>query len=758
MDKKLVIVESPNKIKKISSFLGSEYIVKASFGHIRDLDKKDLSIDVTNNFKPTYIISPDKKNVISELKREMKKCSVCYLASDFDREGESIAWHISQVLKLTKNTRKRILFTEITKKAILKSLENPGDIDMNMFNAQQARRVLDRLIGYKISPVLWKEIQSSMKKGESLSAGRVQSVVVKMLMDRENEIAKFAENNFYKVVGCFVKDDITPPLDADLSIDFKNYDCAHGFMSSCLLAKFIIGDINNKTTTRNPSAPFITSTLQQEASNKFRMTPKTTMMTAQKLYEAGYITYMRTDSTILSEDAIDMIKDYVEDNYGLKYFKERVYKSKNANSQDAHEAIRPCLISRTSIEMGSNEDRLYKLIWNRTVASQMEAAKVMIINYIINVSDREEHFISRFEKILFDGFLKLTNINNAIEPPDFKKGDILNRKKITCTEKFTKPSNTRYTEASLIRDLEKKGIGRPSTYSSIISLIQDRNYAIKKDINGASRNCKIIELIGELLTQKDTEIKINTEKQKLVPTATGKIVTSYLDKTFPTIMDYQFTKKIETDLDNVANGKKIWYKIVKNVYDIINPKIIEILERSCVEKSKYSRVLGVDPKTKEDVIVYIGKYGPVVKIKDKFASIKDHDIEKIKLDEALLLFKYPYILGEYKNSNIEVKKGKFGEYIVYKNKNYSFAGDITLDLAIEIINRPKESKSKIIKTINDNIIILDGKYGAYIRYKNKQNIKISGYNKDVSELTLNECIVMINKANSKKKYSSNNNG
>lgn len=758
MLKKLVIVESPNKTSKIAGFLGDDYIVKASFGHICDLDKKTLSIDIDNNFSPNYVHNPDKKDVIYDLKKVMKKCDMCYLASDFDREGESIAWHVSNVLNLTPGNRKRILFTEITKKAVLNSLKNPGDIDMNMFNSQQARRILDRLIGYKISPLLWKQIQNSMKKGESLSAGRVQSVVVKILIDRENEIKKFSKSMFFKTQGTFEKD--KSKLNCDLSQDFTNEEDSRKFLNECMDSTFTISDVKIKKTTRNPSAPFITSTLQQEASNKFKMSPKTTMQCAQRLYENGYITYMRTDSVVLSEDAQEMIKAHILQNYGDTYLNIKQYKNKSSNSQEAHEAVRPCKINVTNIDnLGPGEQKLYKLIWNRTVASQMKPAKVNIKTSYIDISKRKEKFISKQEKITFDGFLKIYKPyedNSSEDEPsskgysNLKVGDVLTRDSITVSEKYTKPPCSRFTEASLIKELDKKGIGRPSTYSSIITLIQDRKYAIKKDIPGEKKECLIMQLVNKIIDEKKTVVNMNSEKQKLVPTNIGDIVTTYLNEKFPQIMDYTFTAKIETELDEIANGNKIWHDVVKGVYDVFNPIIINIMKTDTYEKSKYSRIIGTKPNTDQEIVAYIGKYGPVVKLtgdsKDKFAPVKDLDITSITLDQALELLKYPYIHSKYNGKDVEVNNGKFGLYIKYNGKNYSLKdvkeSELNKETFKTLINGSTDSS--IIKKINDKIVIKNGKYGAYISYKNKLNIKIYGKTKP-EDLTLNDCILMINK-------------
>lgn len=771
--KKLVIVESPNKIKKIGGFLGPDYIVKASYGHIQDLDKKNLSIDVENNFKPNYVVNPDKTNVISELKREMRKCDTCYLASDFDREGESIAWHISNVLKLKPENRQRILFTEITKKAILDSLKKPGDIDMNMFYSQQARRILDRLIGYKITPVLWNQIQNSMKKNSSLSAGRVQSVVVKMIIEREEEIKKFSESMYFKTLGNFQNsNDID--FKCDLSEDFDSQEKSYDFLESCKTAIFKVNNVTTKKTTRSPSAPFITSTLQQEASNKYKMNPKSTMKYAQQLYESGYITYMRTDSVTLSLEAQEMAKAYILEKFGDKYLNLKQYKNKNSNSQEAHEAIRPCNIKIDTLDGDDTIDsygkKLYKLIWKRTVASQMASAKINIITSNIEISNRKEYFISKYEKVIFDGFQRVykqyQEENDSDEDNNFeiklKEGDILKRKTIHITEKYTKPSSSRFTEASLVKELDKKGIGRPSTYSNMISIIQDRKYANKMDINGGKKECLKLELkLNDEINETKNLVTLNNEKQKLVPTEIGLIVNKFLNNNFPELMDYTFTAKIEKELDEIAQGKKEWYIVVKSVYNSFNPKIMKLLKNTETEKSKYNRVVGTDPNTKCNVIAYIGKYGPVVKLelselelKDKFAPVTNHDIKNITLEEALVLLRYPYIFDQYNGKDIEINKGKFGLYFKYNGNNYSLneinendlsnADVFNLEFIKNKINNKTSGTNNLIKKINDKIEIKNGKYGAYICYKNKLNIKIYG-KKQPSDYTEEDCIILINK-------------
>ena len=785
-DKKkiLVIVESPSKIKKIESILSSlypdqEFIAKASYGHIRDLDPKKLSINIDKNFQPIYVQGQNKERVISELKYANKQCQEVWIASDLDREGESIAWHVSQMLKLDPSRRKRIVFSEITKSALKTAVENPKDIDISMFDAQQARRVIDRLIGYLISPILWKQIQNSTKKKVSLSAGRVQSVVMKMIIEREQEIKKFESSGYYKTSGSFkTKDDEI--VNSDLSCQFENKNLTKDFLNKCQQSTFKIESIDKKKSTRKPSAPFITSTLQQEASTKLRMSPKSTMASAQKLYEGGYITYMRTDSFDLSQESLDMITNYINQNYGEQYLKIQAYKSKSKNSQEAHEAIRPCNFKLTSLKddetMTNFEERLYRLIWNRTVASQMAHCKVDLFTTKISISEfPEENFVTKNEKITFDGFTRVyrqineeeedeadnTNKNKQSLIKKLKVGDTLNIDSIISSEKFSKPPHGRFTEASLVKKLDEMGIGRPSTYSSMVSVVQDRNYVAKRDQEGQEKNANIYTLKNDEIVKNKNTIKIGGEKQKLFPSQIGFIVNEFLDSHFSSIIDYKFTAKLENYLDDISSGKIVWTDIVGKIYNMFKPKLEEFGSTQILEKDKFKRVLGEDPKTGFHVQTYIAKYGPVVQIVDpngdhKYAPLKDIDIKEVTLEQALELLKYPYILLNYKNKPVNICKGKYGVYIKYNDKNYS-TGEIseenlnedTIKNIIDASQNDQETKSNIIKTINDKIIIKNGKYGPYVSYKNKLNIKIYG-NKKPEDLTLDDCVVMINRKKQKK--------
>lgn len=815
--KYLIVLESPSKVPKVVSIikksnLPDTYVVKSSCGHIRDLDRKTLSIDVENNFKPTYQINEDKRQIVSDLKREFAKCDKLILGSDYDREGESIGFHISEILKIPKNERKRMVFTEITKNAIVNAIKEPVDLNMNMFNSQQARRILDRLIGYKLSPLLWKNIQSSMKKGQSLSAGRVQSVVNRIVIERENEIKKFSSSGYYRTLGNFSNK--KSDFECFLNDRLKDKDEANDLLEICANATFKVSKITKKIAKRKPPAPFITSTLQQEASTKFRFSPKSTMQLAQKLYEGGYITYMRTDSSKLSEDILEEIKTYIGENYGEKYVDIKQYKSKSKNSQEAHEAIRPCDITLRQLEsmedttMSISHVKLYNLIWKRTIASQMSPAKVEnttthidIVNDELNehenFKDRQLYFIYKSEKILFDGFMQI--YTPTVEPEDgdgdgdemtnhkritLQEGDTIEMNTIESTEKFTKPPHGRFTEASLVRKLEELGIGRPSTFSSMISTIQDRKYVEQKDIEGKKKNYSILTLKDYCIEEKTKDIKLNSEKNKLVPTQIGGIVNDFLMKNFEEIMDFNFTVTIENELDNIAQGSKNWIEVVKMFYNMFNPKVLALDSSQSLEKNKYTRVLGKDPKTKYEIVTYIAKYGPVVQLKNtdninksKFAPLKDIKMEEVTLEQALELLKYPYVLGKHQGKPVNICKGKYGVYIKYNNKNISLYGliesEITLEKVVNIIdNGPPKSdgagdgasasatnKPSVIKTIDDTIKIKNGKYGAYIEYRNPKaksdakplNVKIYGKKKP-EELNKEDCMILIkNKLNKMKK-------
>lgn len=764
----LVICESPAKINKLQKFLNNlksknEYIVKASYGHFRDLNKKEISIDFDNNYNPIYSLSNDKKHIIKELKTINKKCDMVYLASDYDREGEAIAWHLKETLKLDDSNYKRILFTEITSSAIKKSIENLTKIDINMFYAQQARRVLDRLIGYLISPILWKQIQNNFKEKISLSAGRVQSVVVKLIIERENEINKFSSNCFFKVNGLFNINNINLTSELNCDKNFTNEKQITKFIQKCQDSKFIIKDITKKETKRKPPLPFITSSLQQEASNKLGISPKETMSIAQKLYENGFITYMRTDSYNLSDEAHNNIKNKIIKEFGEEYYKLNKKKS-GKNSQEAHEACRPTDFNINTLEdnnkISYRENRLYKLIWLRTIASQMKDTIVDIINFKISIIYNETPlkymFISKNEFIKFRGYLKVfefqqveNSIINSLSKEDLlkiKKNTQLDYLEINADEKYSKPSQARFTEASIIKRLDELGIGRPSTYATIISNIQDRKYIIKKTIKGEEKECLKIKIINDredLIIEK-IKIKIGGAKDKLVPTDIGIIVNTFLLEHFKEILDYKFTADIEEELDKIALGKTLWYNIIHKIFILIKPKLDEFKISTTKEKDKYLRIIGKYPNTDYDITTYIGPYGPVLKLNEpnniKYIPLKEDSMKDITLDKALDLLKYPLDLGKYYNKDIKLCNGKFGIYLKYNNKNYSILEElkddrteITLDIAMDIIKNSNNG-NRIIKFDKKDLEIKTGQYGPYFNY-NKKNYSIP---KNYNLLEINE--------------------
>lgn len=754
--KDLVIVESPAKAKTIQKFLGDHFIVKSSFGHIRDLPKNDTGVDIENNFQPTYIIDPDKKKIIDELKKESKEAPMVWLASDEDREGEAIAWHLSEALTLPKEKRKRIVFHEITKKAIDEAIKNPRDIDFNLVNAQQARRILDRLVGYELSPILWKKIKAN------LSAGRVQSVAVRLIVEREKEIQNFETQTFFKVSAIFSTDDGS--FKADLDKKFDTEKEAQDFLNACKNAQFTIESIETKPSKRSPSAPFTTSTLQQEASRKLGFSVAQTMTLAQRLYEAGYITYMRTDSVNLSDLALHTAEEVIHDFYGKKYHQKRQFTTKSKNAQEAHEAIRPTYINKLQIEGDKGEQKLYELIWKRTVASQMADAVLEKTIAKINISTREEKFIAQGEIIKFDGFLKLyiestdddsdaDDSNKDSLLPPLKKGQKILPKQISATQKFTHHP-PRYTEASLVKKLEELGIGRPSTYAPTISTIQKRDYVIKTDREGTPRN--YVQLIlenNEILKETKTETT-GAEKSKLFPTDLGFVVTDFLIRYFPEIMDYQFTANVEEEFDQIAIGKLDWTKMLQKFYYPFHKDVIKTIEES--ERSTGERILGTDPKTGKKVIARIGRFGPLVQIgeqndedKPLYAKMpKNMSIQTITLEQALELFKLPKVLGTHNDKQVIVNVGRFGPYVLYDGTFASIPKEedpleISLERAMELINNKQQvAQSKVIQSFDkEGIQILNGRYGPYISY-NKKNYKIPK-DKKPEDLSIDEAIQII---------------
>lgn len=729
MSKNLVIVESPAKAKTIEGFLGKDFTVKSSFGHIRDLVKKGYGVDIDNNFTPTYEVQPDKEKVIAELKKLSKNAEMVWLASDEDREGEAISWHLFETLGLDKKKTKRIVFHEITKPAIQKAIQNPRTIDINLVNAQQARRVLDRLVGFELSPILWRKVRPS------LSAGRVQSVAVRLIVEREREIQNFTATSAFKVVALFKVGSAI--LKAELDKRFNTEKEAQAFLEKCKNANFSIGSLETKPAKRSPAAPFTTSTLQQEAARKLGYSVAQTMMLAQRLYEAGKITYMRTDSVNLSETAIDQAHKAIHANYGEKYYQPRQYKNKSKGAQEAHEAIRPTYISVTEIEGERNEVRLYDLIWKRTIASQMSDAELEKTTAKIVISTTSETFVAQGEVLKFDGFLKVymestddeENEENSSMLPPMKVGDKLVSQEISATQRFTHHP-PRYTEASLVKKLEELGIGRPSTYAPTISTVQKRNYVEKTDREGTPRNYVNLTLAkGNIQKEIKTE-NTGAEKSKLFPTDIGMVVNDFLLQYFPDILDFHFTAKVEEEFDEIAEGKLDWTKMLKEFYKPFHKTVEKTIDNS--ERQSGERELGIDPVSKKKVIVRIGRFGPLAQIgetnektgeKPQFASLrKDQRMETITLDEALLLFKMPRIVGEFEGKEMKVGIGRFGPYVVHNNAFTSLTKEddpytVTGDRCVELIKAKREKDAaKIIKTFDENpdLKVINGRWGPCI--------------------------------------------
>lgn len=767
MTKNLVIVESPAKAKTIEKFLGKDFTVKSSNGHIRDLAKKDLGIDISNNFEPNYIVSADKKNIVSELKKLAKQAEVVWLASDEDREGEAISWHLAEELKLSKEKTKRIVFNEITKNAILKAIENPRDIDKSLVDAQQARRILDRLVGFELSPILWKKVKPS------LSAGRVQSVAVRLIVEREKEINLFNEESYYKISAVFT--DGKSSFKSEIANKFANKESANEFLELCKNAKFTVSEISKKPGKKSPAPPFTTSTLQQEAARKLGMSVSQTMRIAQQLYESGLITYMRTDSLNLSDFAISASKKEISSRFGSEYSKTRKFTTKTKGAQEAHEAIRPTYFENSEIDGDKSQQKLYDLIWKRTIASQMSDAQIEKTVIKINISTNSGfEFISTGEVITFDGFLKVyiestDDIDESDETqkgllPNLKVNTELNYEIIQALQKFTSPP-ARYTEASLVRKLEELGIGRPSTYAPTISTIQKRTYIVKEERPGRERNCLNLFLSkkGEITNENKSEIT-GHEKNKLFPTDIGIVVNDFLVTYFEQILDYNFTAKVENRFDEIALGDIKWKEMISEFYETFHKTVINTSENS--EKASGERSIGVHPESGKPIIVRIGRFGPMVQIGDSsdeekplFASLKKgQSLQSITLDEALELFKYPKIVGELEGKNITVAIGRFGPYVKHDNKFISIPKDtdiseVTEEIAIDLISlhRKKEAEKFIseFEYENDLIQILNGRWGPYISYK-KSNYKILK-TIDPSKLNLDDCLKIINTPQKKPK-------
>ncbi len=761
MIKNLVIVESPAKAKTIEGFLGKDFIVKSSFGHVRDLSKKQLGVDVENDFKPNYEIAADKTKLIKELKKLASEAEVVWLASDEDREGEAISWHLAEALSLNMKKTRRIVFHEITKSAIAEAIEHPREIDLNLVDAQQARRVLDRLVGFEISPVLWRKVKPS------LSAGRVQSVAVRLIVEREEEIKAFNSTYNYRVTAVFMVPDEKgqPKISAELSKRFAEKPLALEFLRKCVGAAFHISDVDTKPARKSPAPPFTTSTLQQEASRKLGYSVSKTMLVAQQLYESGKITYMRTDSVNLSTLALNMAKDEIIKLYGDKYVKTRQYATKSKGAQEAHEAIRPAYMNKQEVSGDASQKKLYELIWKRTIASQMSDAELERTNVSIAITPAglagnvlPEKFIARGEVIKFDGFLKVylestdddsADSDESVLPP-MKTGQQLDLGEMLATQKFSQQP-PRYTEASLVKKLEELGIGRPSTYAPTISTIQKREYVVKEDRPGIKREYETVKLKDLKITEEKKSENTGFEKAKLFPTDIGSLVTTFLVQNFENILDYNFTANVEKEFDEIAQGQKVWNQMIREFYHPFAKQVKETLENS--EKVKGERLLGTDPETGKNVYVKIGRFGPMVQIgeaeaeeKPRFASLKKgQSMDSLVLEEALRLFDFPRAIGTYEEADLTVAIGRFGPYVKHKSAFYSLSktdDPVTIDAerAIELIDEKRKKESeRIIRIFEEDaqVQVLNGRYGPYIAI-GKSNYKIPKGTEPVS-LTLEQC-------------------
>lgn len=770
MHENLVIVESPAKAKTIEKFLGKDFFVTSSMGHIRDLEKKDFGIDIQNNFTPKYEISADKKKLVTELKKLSKESNMIWLASDEDREGEAISWHLMETLGLDPQKTKRIVFHEITKEAILQAVKNPRPLDINLVNAQQARRVLDRIVGFEVSPVLWKKVKPS------LSAGRVQSVAVRLIVEREREIINFTSTSSYRVSASFLvpeKDGKITELKAELNRRFDTRNEAYAFLEKCKNAEFQISDVVKKPSRRSPAPPFITSTLQQEASRKLGFSVSQTMSVAQKLYESGKITYMRTDSVNLSGLAINAAKQKIIQSLGEKYHQVRQYKTKSKGAQEAHEAIRPAYLDHEEISGTNQEKRLYDLIWKRTIASQMSDAELEKTIVTIDISNAREKFIATGEVLIFDGFLRV--YIESVDDEDQNGGQkgllpaltvkqILRWDKIQATEKFTlKPP--RYTEASLVKKLEELGIGRPSTYAPIITTVQNRGYVVKEDREGIEREFIDLVLAGQKITEKVKKEQTGNEKSKLFPTDIGMVVTDFLLRYFDLIMDYNFTALVEKEFDEIADGELVWNEMIRSFYDPFHAKVESAL--SDAERTNGVRILGIDPASGKELSVKIGRFGPLAQLgeateegeKPQFASLRaGQHLETITIDEAMELFKLPRNLGDFEGKTVTVAIGRFGPYVRHDSKFISLEKNvddpysIDLERAIVLIESKREKDLNAVITVfteNQDVKLLNGRWGPYISYK-KNNYKIPK-STDASNLTLEDCLKLIEKQPAPKK-------
>ena len=765
MQENLVIVESPAKAKTIEKFLGDDFKVMSSYGHIRDLKKKELSID-PKTLEPDYEIPEEKKKLVSELKNNAKKANKIWLASDEDREGEAISWHLCEVLGLDEEKTSRIVFHEITPTAIQDAIKNPRHLDMNLVNAQQARRVLDRLVGFKLSPVLWRKVKPA------LSAGRVQSVAVRLIVEREREIQDFNSEPYYRINAIFGvqnADGSQSEVKAELDKRFDNHDDALAFLDKCKDADFTVSSIAKKPLKRTPAPPFTTSTLQQEAARKLGFTVSQTMMVAQRLYEAGRITYMRTDSVNLSTLAINTSKDEIIKTWGKEYSKSRNYTTHAKGAQEAHEAIRPTYMSEMSIDGTQQEKRLYELIWKRTAASQMADAQIEKTTVNIDITGSDAKFVANGEVIVFDGFLKVYRESTDDDEnqddfshnlPALKKGDQLLRREIISTERFSQ-GPIRYTEASLVRKLEELGIGRPSTYAPTISTIQQREYVQKGDKKGEERLYAIDSLKGIKVTSKTKKEMAGSEKGKLLPTDIGIVVNDFLIQNFPDIMDYNFTAKVEQQFDQIAEGKEEWSKMMKDFDKKFEPNVKNVMDARSEHKAG-ERELGIDPKSGKPVFVKIGRFGPVVQIgtaddseKPRFSQLpSDSSMETITLDEALELFKLPRTIGQFEGTNVVIGAGRFGPYIMHNKKYVSLPKDenpltISLETAVALINEKRQQEEqRHLKTFDEDekMEVLNGRYGPYIAYDGKNYRMPKNLHDKAAELTYEECMDIVKNA------------
>ncbi len=754
MAKNLVIVESPAKAKTIEGYLGDQFVVKSSYGHVRDLGKKGLSVNIAENFEPLYEVTPDKKSLVAELKKLAKAAEVVWLATDEDREGEAISWHLYETLELAGKDTRRITFNEITKTAILKAIEHPRHINKELVDAQQARRILDRIVGFELSPVLWKKVRPS------LSAGRVQSVAVRLIVEKEDEIEAFNSSGFYKVVGNFKAD--KGSFKAELNKQITNIDDARALLEKCSASSFFVEQIQKKPATKSPSAPFTTSTLQQEASLKLGFSVSKTMSVAQRLYESGNITYMRTDSMNLSDTAINGTKNEIINRYGESYYHFAKYTTKSAGAQEAHEAIRPTDFSKNEISADRDEERLYELIWKRTVASQMANASLERTTITVGGIDDNLHFQAKGEVILFDGFLKVYLASNLEEIEEDESGVLpavienekLIANEIKATERFTRPP-ARYAEASLVKKLEELGIGRPSTYAPTISTIQKRGYVEKKENEGQLRHYQELTLVGSDIDQITKSETTGKEKNRLSPTDIGVLVTRFLNENFQNILDYNFTAKVEAEFDEIAAGNIKWTEMLKGFYSPFHASVENTLEHS--SRVTGERELGIHPVSGRRVIARMGRFGPMVQVGDEqvdgekptFASLqKNQSINTITLEESLELFKLPRTLGTLEEQDVKANVGRFGPYVQLGKLFVSIPKEedpmtITFERAIELIEIKKtDDANKIIKLFDEreDVQLLNGKYGAYLKI-GKLNYKLP---KDtvVIDLTLEACLAI----------------